>query len=308
MVVANKTQETVSDQARRLLGRLAFEMNRVSKSSEVERIHDLRVAIRRFSQLLGVFQALFTNKDLRKLRRRLKKLLAAAGQVRNCDIALKLISKSPAADSDLLRSKLKTQRKEYERNLLNALATCHENKTSFKWRSAMETAIITAQPALDPHRIEEIEGEMLSRMTKNFFARGHRAAAAKNPRQLHEFRITAKKFRYTLELFEPYCPAVSRLAESLKGTQRLLGDINDCETTREILANFRPQEDLDAWLMSRQRKRIVEFRRHWTTQFGDRQAELSWIERLNRFRAPARKPVGRGASPTGPKLRRAAVA
>ena len=48
---------------------------------------------------------------------------------------------------------------------------------------------------------------------------------------MHQFRLQAKRFRYTLELFEPfYAGEMSRAVEILKELQDLLGEVNDCAT------------------------------------------------------------------------------
>ena len=67
-----ETRKFASDQADRRLGQLAFQVNQTVKSRDAEAVHDLRVAVRRFSQVLRVFKPCFRGKEPRKIRRELK--------------------------------------------------------------------------------------------------------------------------------------------------------------------------------------------------------------------------------------------
>ena len=58
---------------------------------------------------------------------------------------------------------------------------------------------------------------------------------------LHKLRIRAKKFRYTLELFQQaYGEAGKARIEQLREVQTLLGDINDLQTARKLLDDLAP--------------------------------------------------------------------
>jgi CHAD domain-containing protein len=99
----------------------------------------------------------------------------------------------------------------------------------------------------------------LDRIGKDFFERGNEAASPKaSPLDMHRFRIVAKKFRYTLELFQPLSPLVERI----KRVSALLGDINDCVTAAAIVP------PLAAHLKKRQRKKTEEFRQYWASEFA----------------------------------------
>src|ERR1700686_5437243 len=108
MVTTTETRQFGSDQAGSLLRHLAFQINRTGKLCNADAVHDVRVAIRRFTQTIAVFEAYFPGKDMRKIRRRLKKIMGAAGEVRNSDVALKSIAKSHLADADQLQSRLQS--------------------------------------------------------------------------------------------------------------------------------------------------------------------------------------------------------
>jgi CHAD domain-containing protein len=91
-------------QAGKLLRKFASQATRARRKPDPEAVHDLRVSIRRLSQCLRVFQQFFPAGERRRVRRRLKKLMRAAGEVRNRDIALDLLASfGVPADSEVLR-------------------------------------------------------------------------------------------------------------------------------------------------------------------------------------------------------------
>ena len=57
-----------------LLTRLAFEVHGAAKHPGSDQIHDLRVSIRRFSQGLSVFSDFFPAWEVKKVKKRLKRI------------------------------------------------------------------------------------------------------------------------------------------------------------------------------------------------------------------------------------------
>ena len=109
-----ETRRFASDQVDKRLERLAVEIREVVKSGDSDAVHDLRVAVRRFWQALSVFKLCFRGKALHNIRRQLKRIMSLAGEVRNCDLALKLLSKWTQLKRVGVRPKLHTRRRESE--------------------------------------------------------------------------------------------------------------------------------------------------------------------------------------------------
>jgi CHAD domain-containing protein len=236
VVAASATQHT-----RRLSRRLGVRINRVLESCDAPAVHQVRVAIRRFTQAVAAWKPCFPVKDLRKTRRRLKKIMSAAGEVRNCDVAHKFLLRWNIAHRDRLQSKLEARRQDAARVLIARLK---------RWTNP-NLAAQDSSPEMAQHALD--------RLSLEFFERGNEAASPKaSPRAMHRFRIVAKKYRYTLELLHPSSP----LVESIKRVSTLLGDINDCVAAAEIVP------PLAARLKKRQRKKIEAFRRCWAVEFA----------------------------------------
>ncbi|MCU1273246.1 MAG: inorganic triphosphatase [Bryobacterales bacterium] len=280
------------DQADRRLGRLAFQVNQTVKSRDAEAVHDLRVALRRFSQVLRVFKPCFRGKEARKIRRELKQIMDLAGEVRNCDIALTLMAKSQRRDTTGLPLKVKNLRREAERTLTGFLRHWIDRKSSLKWRGVVASAATTSAEALAKSTIARTAQRMLPRMAQQFFERGNEAAKTKaSPRELHQFRIASKKFRYTLELFTSvYGPPLNSSLEKIRNAQRLLGDINDCETVHDMLSQYKAADTLTSWLKKRQRRKMEQFQRYWTETFSADGELRKWSALLSRPAGSVREP------------------
>jgi CHAD domain-containing protein len=306
------TRRYAREQAEKLLGSLAFRVGRVNKSHNAETVHDLRVSVRRFSQLLRVFRPSFRGKELRKIRRELKQIMAVAGEVRNHDIALRLLAKSKRTESTSLQNRIQIRRRELERSLLALLKTWLERKSSLKWRATLARAVAEGQADFSKAPVAQIARQMLPGMAEDFFERGDSAAGDKtSARELHRFRIASKKFRYSLELFAPLCgSSLPPKLEAIRRVQTLLGDVNDLETLRELIRPFDGTKAVVAWLRKRQRRRLVQFREHWANTFApaaERERWLDFLKQLAPQAASAKKPA-RSASEARPARGAAAVA
>jgi CHAD domain-containing protein len=75
---------------------------------------------------------------------------------------------------------------------------------SLKWPAALDAALAGNQSPLGETAIDEVARQTLGRMARTFLEQGNEAASPNaSSEDLHQFRIVVKKFRYTLDLFEP---------------------------------------------------------------------------------------------------------
>jgi CHAD domain-containing protein len=96
----------------------------------------------------------------------------------------------------------------------------------------------------------------LPKQAQKYFKAGRKAANGKRtPDELHKFRIATKKFRYTLELFEPvYGPTLKRHIQSI------LGKLNDHNTLKPLLKG---DKALKVKLDEAMEKHRGEFHEQW---------------------------------------------
>ncbi len=120
-----------------LLRRFAFQVNRASRLSDADSIHDLRVAIRRLSRCLRVFSQ-FYPRDWKKVRRQLSGLMDLAGAVRDRDIALALLAEAGVSPRTAIVGCLKTERGAAARDLQLEIRRWKNRSFSRKWRARLE--------------------------------------------------------------------------------------------------------------------------------------------------------------------------
>jgi len=136
-VSTSTTRWFATEQADRLLGRLAFQIARTIKASGAAEVHDLRVAVRRLMRVLVVLKPCFPRNESKRVRRGLKRIMLQAGSVRDCDIALRLVAKlAPSASSPLLRQ-FRTEREEAAKTLAVSLKRWVRRDLSARWRNGL---------------------------------------------------------------------------------------------------------------------------------------------------------------------------
>lgn len=240
-------------------------LRRAAKHPEdPEAIHDLRVSIRRVVQAFKTFGELLAPAPVKKLRRRLHKVMDLCAAVRNCDVALTLLDQVGVTTGAAVSRMKKTRgdasgklhrRLRCERSKRHAAPgpRCHPKKRDWKLDQSLEANLSRVLPAL----------------ADDFFDSGKAAISAHaSYRTLHRFRLQAKRFRYTLELFERfYENEMANGAGMLKELQDRLGAINDCATTIVLLGRDRRAVAAVGKLL-RQRKAVLQAfaRRQLTAQ------------------------------------------
>ncbi len=103
---------------------------------------------------------------------------------------------------------------------------------------------------------------MLPRLVEGYFDAGRKAASGKRgSKALHRFRISTKRFRYALELFEPvYGASLKRRLKTLQTLQDALGKISDCQTILDMLEG---DKAIEAKLERTMKRKSKEFRHQW---------------------------------------------
>jgi len=125
---------------------------------------------------------------------------------------------------------------------------------------------------------------VLPELVGKYFKAGRRAADGKqSPKELHEFRIKTKGFRYTLELVRPvYGTRLENELEPVREIQSVLGKLHDYCIIAEML-----QDDhaLQAKLQRRAKKKLKEFHEQWA-KFDSKGELRRWKTLLRLPRSP----------------------
>lgn len=282
MKTFSKTSTTsgfAKDHADRLLRHLTAQIADAAKSAGADEVHDLRVAIRRFGAVLKTLDRCFPEPETTSIRLALKEVMGLAGNVRDRDIGVELLTKIGVPAEAPFVTQFETERVSAAEDLTNALAAWIRAGTSLRWKKVLTRG--TKIENLCVGRIDDTAMQMLPPIAGKHFKRGEKAARVKtSPHELHRFRIATKKFRYTLDLFAPlYGDSVASLTDGLKNIQTLLGDINDYETVNRMISQVTPPDPppdgaasliaagIVATIEKMQREKAEEFRVQWGQTF-----------------------------------------
>jgi len=277
MPIESETSQFATKGTSALLDRLERQIQLTAKSQGPEAVHDLRVDIRRFTQALVTFKQYFPPGARKEVRGALKMLMKLAGPVRDSDIAVKFLRKAEGADAAKLRREVRARRTDLAAKLALELKKWNRRQPLSKWRAALLPAHAAEGPGYATAGAEARHA--LPRVAVQLFKAGNRAAKA-SVLEIHAFRIQAKKFRYTIELFQPvYGPPADRWLRQLKQVQTLLGDINDCRVMRERVAELGGNHEIAARLKKRQHKKTQKFQELWETGYGAK-ARREWLRQI----------------------------
>jgi CHAD domain-containing protein len=109
----------------------------VLDTSDIERVHDMRVATRRLRAALEVFEACFPRKRHRRALKRVKALADALGERRDADVAIEFLQafliEAPTEDRPRIEALIERLREE-QREANEALAPYVESKRLTKLR------------------------------------------------------------------------------------------------------------------------------------------------------------------------------
>ncbi len=121
----------------------------------------------------------------------------------------------------------------------------------------------------------------LPRLAGEFFRAGRKASEeGRSWKQLHKFRLEAKEFRYTLELFRPlYGEDFERHMEGLRRLQKYLGEMNDCVSGLKLLKEIDGPAQMVQRLKRRRDARLKAFQKYWKKFDGERGEEV-WVRYL----------------------------
>ncbi|MGA2598614.1 MAG: CHAD domain-containing protein [Bryobacteraceae bacterium] len=266
-----------------LLDHLANEMRKAAKKPDSDAVHDVRVAIRRTRECLKIFAPAFPSRAARSIDKKLSKVLEAAGELRNLDIAIELLKASGLPKSGELIRELGKDRLSRAADFSEAL---EELDIVQKWKSKLAgKEKENLQPA-------DVAQETLPGLAAGFFEAGQSAAdPAADSKTLHKFRIRSKKFRYALELFAPqYGPTLEKRMEVLKNIQTRLGNINDCFATQALLDEYRKGhkplvDQAKEKLAKKALTQVRAFRAYWHKSMDQAQRD-TWIEYLSHVPTP----------------------
>ncbi len=207
-----------------------------------EDIHQMRIATRRARVALRLFGYMLPKRAAHELKRELRWLAQALGQVRDLDV-----------HEEALHSYLGTSENQplggYELDIRrDRTAARNELRTLFageRYAKLMTSfaALLEKQPspgALRRWRSFDVKhgAQQLEKTRKRVIKLGRKLGPHAAAAQLHRLRIRTKRLRYEIEFFLEAYPALAPAAKAAKSLQDLLGVQQDASTARARIAKY----------------------------------------------------------------------
>lgn len=225
------------------------------RGSEVEALHQTRVALRRLRSALSLFKAVVADEERDALAAALRRLSEPLGRARNLDVFLGTtlpaeIERHP--DEERLRAlgaRLGAEREEARAAVRAVLESRDWARALFGLVAWIEAGpwLRSGEPAQAARRdapLRDFAVEALDRRRRQVRRRG-RHLAGLDPHDRHEVRIAAKKLRYAAEFFLPVFASSRKAGRrakaflgALESLQDHLGDLNDIATAHLLTAEF----------------------------------------------------------------------
>ncbi|MEW4530456.1 CHAD domain-containing protein [Maioricimonas sp. JC845] len=215
-----------------------------SDPSNDEHVHQLRVATRRADAALRLYAPHLPKRAVRRMRKRLRAVRRAAGNVRNLDVLLLRLdpadspdNSAPAGQKQVIRQ-LRRCRKREVRQLLDRLPRLLDKRyrrLSRRFLRHLEDAGRHSKRFQTDRLLQPITDQFARAATEDL----------SNIDNLHRFRICGKRVRYAVEILKGQIPRnrYNSVIESLKQLQESVGTINDHHTAIELLESVRSRCD-----------------------------------------------------------------
>ena len=211
-------------------------------------VHRLRVETRRLRALMDLSDPLLPGDAPFKISLSFKTPFKASGRLRDTQVMLGNVERRPGRfpETKGFKKELRRREKRFGRQLERKL-----RRTKLKpLKNRMDALRRELRAALKPtegrHRAGVCLLKSVDRAFANVVAR-RRSITPKNPHATHRTRIAFKKFRYMVEQLRPLMPRMAGGPRGkLRGYQKLMGDLQDCETLLAALDKFMREEKSEA--------------------------------------------------------------
>lgn len=244
----------------RNLGLFRKEYSGVLHSRDIEHVHRMRVAARRLSTALSIFESFYSAKRIKAWQKDVRQVTRILGRARDLDIQilylrsfLRQVTEAglrPGIQRLLLRTR--QARSRVQTRLIKVLTELDQRQTilSMEMQAQLAWEKAKAKPGVEGTGIQFFASKSILPAIEDLLTFDPFVDQVEAVSELHAMRLAAKRLRYTLECFLPISPGgFEEEVLVLRKTQDLLGIIHDH----------------DVWDMNRER--FVERERIRTVKF-----------------------------------------
>ena len=209
-------------------------------------VHDLRVAARRLTEVVGLFAPLMEDAMAEAAEGSLRGLRKAAGELRDLDVLEEHLERwrLPGAVRQVaagIAAALPQRRKSLEAGLITARGTASVSGAMVFLARLFEEAGTAGRREASLEKLAAALAKRVKRRRKQLKAALGKAATKQTAVALHAARIAVKKLRYVLELgHEAALTRAGGELALLKRIQKLLGEHHDVHVITETLTTHLP--------------------------------------------------------------------
>ncbi len=236
------------------LGQLQGNQDMVLHGTDIEGVHQMRVALRRLRSAFNVFKDVLSPQDVAQILDELRWITTLLGEARDLDVfmteTLPPMVRHLHEHAGLLalRERARNAQASAYRKVRSALASQRYHRLLLTLGAWLERDRPTV-PESPEQEVALIARRMLTKRYKQLRRHGQRLADM-HPEERHAARIAAKKLRYAAEFFSSLYPEKETRAflRKLAALQNVLGELNDISVTDALiqkLAGKRPGRELD---------------------------------------------------------------
>ena len=221
--------------------------------TDVEAVHDMRVAIRRMRSAFEVLNDVFKPKVINRYAKELRKLAKVLGRVRDTDVFIEKTLTYLESIPEDTRSRLDPLLEKWsgKHDVNHQHLTSYLDSERYKiFKLKIDRFLQTLGNGVRKSLISQMVPKTVSHLAPTIIYAQMATVRAFDPliqgaaiETLHELRIEFKKLRYTIEFFKEVLGEESKsVIQEIKKIQDHLGDLNDADIACHQLHSF-----LDDW-------------------------------------------------------------
>lgn len=240
-----RADEAVRRIMQRLLATMAANEAGVRAGTDVECLHDFRIAVRRTRTLLSQTRGVIPQRERQRLSRSFNWLGDITGVARDADVYL--LNFEAANNSKLVNalepfhSYLQQQQQLTHKLLSKSLQSVRYAQLMTAWRGYLAVPVPVHSRLLHAQDAAcDFANWRIWHILRRVIRQGSVIDADSPPQALHELRKSCKKLRYLIEFFQSFYPAakVGKAIKVLKSLQDMLGKYQDLQVQQRMLAHF----------------------------------------------------------------------
>lgn len=226
----------------------------VRKADDTKYIHDIRVASRRLQSALVLFKECFPKKKTKKWKKQIRRTRKGLGGVRDTDVQIEFLQEFSESFEkarykngiNRLLLRLQQKREKLQKKVIKTMDKLETSGALEDMEASLRRSRVKARlngVGVYSQRVYQIVHLEISVRLEEMLSYEPYVYQPKRGDKLHELRISAKRLRYTMEIFETlYNGDLKPLRKKVREIQNILGDIHDCDVWVEYLPKFLEEE------------------------------------------------------------------